>query len=238
MGWAETSEGLLRRSAPRNDIAAMKPVSNETMLGQLNWRYATKKFDPTKIIADADWAALEQALVLAPSSIGLQPWKFLVVTDADTKSRLVPASWGQKQAEACSHFVVFAVRRDLGVDHVDRHVGRMVEVLGVTPESLVKFKAMMMGNLDKARDEGRLDTWQEHQIYIALGQFMACAAMLGIDTCPMEGIEPAKFDELLGLAGTDYATVVACAAGYRAADDKNATRKKVRFKTEDVVVRI
>ena len=138
-GWAETSEGLLRRYAPRNDIAAMKPVSNETLLGQLNWRYATKKFDPTKTIADEDWAALEQALVLAPSSIGLQPGKFLVVTDADTKSRLVPASWGQQQAAACSHFVVFAVRRDLGVDHVDRHVGRMVEVLGVTPESLVKF---------------------------------------------------------------------------------------------------
>ena len=215
-----------------------KPVSNETLLRQLHWRYATKKFDPTKPIVDDDWAALEQSLVLAPSSIGLQPWKFVVVTDPDTKSRLVPASWGQPQAVACSHFVVFAVRRDLGVDHVDRHVGRMAEVLAVTPDSLAKFKAMTMGNLDKAREEGRLDTWQEHQVYIALGQFMACAAMRGIDTCTMEGIEPAKFDEILGLAGTDYATVVGCAAGYRAADDKNATRKKVRFKTEDVVVRI
>lgn len=216
----------------------MKPVSNETLLRQLNWRYATKKFDPTKSIAGEDWAALEQALVLTPSSIGLQPWKFVVVTDPDTKSRLVPASWGQKQAAECSHFVVFAVRRDLSVDHVDRHIARMAEVLGVTLDSLVKFKAMMIGNLDKAREEGRLDTWQEHQVYIALGQFMACAAMLRIDTCPMEGIEPANYDEILGLAGTDYATVVACAAGYRAADDKNATRKKVRFKTEDVVVRI
>ena len=215
-----------------------KPVSNETLLGQLNWRYATQRFDPTRKITEDDWRALEQALVLAPSSIGLQPWKFFVVTDAATKARLVPASWGQKQAAECSHFVVFAVRRDLGEDHVDRHIGRMVEVLAVAPDSLAKFKAMTVGNLAKARDEGRLDTWQEHQVYIALGQFMACAAMLGIDTCPMEGIEPAKFDEILGLAGTDYATVVACAAGYRAADDKNAARKKVRFKAADVVVRI
>ena len=215
-----------------------KPVSNETLLGQLNWRYATKKFDPAKPIADTDWAVLEQALVLAPSSIGLQPWKFIVVTDAATKAQLVPASWGQRQAADCSHFVVFAVRRDLGEDHVDRHIGRMAEVLDVAPDSLAKFKAMSVGNLAKAREEGRLDTWQEHQIYIALGQFMACAAMVGIDTCPMEGIVPAKFDEILGLAGTDYATVVGCAAGYRAADDKNAARKKVRFKAEDVIVRI
>ena len=161
-----------------------------------------------------------------------------MVTDAATKAQLVPASWGQRQAADCSHFVVFAVRRDLGEDHVDRHIGRMAEVLDVAPDSLAKFKAMTIGNLAKAREEGRLDTWQEHQIYIALGQFMACAAMVGIDTCPMEGIVPAKFDEILGLAGTDYATVVGCAAGYRAADDKNAARKKVRFKAEDVIVRI
>jgi nitroreductase len=215
-----------------------KPVSNETLLRQLNWRYATKKFDPAKQISEEDWAALEQALVLAPSSIGLQPWKFVVVTDPATKARLVPVSWGQKQAEECSHFVVFAVRRDLGEDHVERHIGRMGEVLAVATESLAKFKTMVMGNIDKAKAEGRLDTWQEHQVYIALGQFMACAAMLGIDTCPMEGIEPEKFDEILGLAGSDYATVVACAAGYRSADDKYAVRKKVRFKAADVVVRV
>ena len=114
----------------------------------------------------------------------------------------------------------------------------MVEVREVAPESLAKFRAMTMGNLDKARAEGTLDTWQEHQVYIALGQFMASAAVLGIDTCPMEGIVPAQYDDILGLAGSDYATVVACAAGYRFADDKYAATKKVRFKTEDVVVRV
>ena len=84
--------------------------------------------------------------------------------------------------------------------------------------------------------EGRLDVWQTHQIYIALGSFMTAAAVLAVDTCPMEGIEPEKFDAILGLSGTDYGTVVACAAGYRSEDDKYASKKKVRFKREDVIV--
>ena len=213
-------------------------ISSQQLLDALNWRYATQKFDPAKKIPTDRWHALEQSLVLAPSSIGLQPWKFVIVTDAATKARLVAAAWNQVKVADCSHFVVFAVRKNLGLDHVEKHIGRMVEVRGVAPESLEKFRKMTVGNLDKARAEGRLDTWQTHQIYIALGQFMAGAAVIGVDTCPMEGIEPEKFDEILGLKGTDYATVVACAAGYRLADDKYATTKKVRFKTEDVVVRI
>ena len=210
----------------------------QQLIDALNWRYATKKFDAAKKISADTWHALEQALVLAPSSIGLQPWKFYVVTDADTKARLTAASYRQTQASDCSHFIVFAVRRGIGETHVERHIERMVEVRGVAPESLAKFRSMTMVTLDRARHDGTLDTWQEHQIYIALGQFMTSAAVLGIDTCPMEGIERAKFDEILGLEGSDYATVVACAAGHRLADDKYAAAKKVRFRTEDVVVRI
>ena len=201
----------------------------------LQWRYATQSFDPTRKIPAADWQALEQALVLSPSSIGLQPWKFIVVTSDEVKAQLVPASWGQLKTAECSHFVVFAVRKNLGHEHVDRHIARMVEVRGVTPESLGKFRTMATGNLDKARAEERLDTWQTHQVYISLGQFMASAAVIGIDTCPMEGIDPEKFDEILELRGTGFATVVACAAGYRRPDDKYASNKKVRFKPEDVI---
>ena len=176
--------------------------------------------------------------MLAPSSIGLQPWRFLVVTNPEVKEALVAASYRQAQPRDCSHLVVFAVRRGIDADHVDRHVARMAEVRGITVDSLAKFRTMTMGNLDKARAAGTLDMWQEHQIYIALGQFMAGAALLGVDTCPMEGIEPAKYDEILGLGGTGYATVVACAAGYRLPDDKYATTPKVRFKVEDVVQRV
>ena len=216
----------------------MNPVSTDTLLAALHWRYAVKKFDPAKTISTADWTVLEQALVLSPSSVGLQPWKFVIVTDPAIKARLKPAAWDQSQVTDCSHFVVFTVRKDLGADHVDRHINRMAEVRGVTAESLGKFRQMITGNLDKARAEARLDTWQSHQLYIALGQFMAGAAVVGVDTCPMEGFEPEKFDEILALKGTGFASVVCCAAGYRAADDKYATTKKVRFKPEDVLVRI
>lgn len=214
------------------------PISPQQLTEALNWRYATKKFDPTKRIADDAWRALEQSLVLAPSSIGLQPWKFLVVTTQAVKDRLQAVSYRQAQIAECSHLVVIAVRRGLDAEHVDRHIARMAEVTGTTVEALTKFRAMTMKNLDKARAAGTLDAWQEHQIYIALGQFIASAALLGVDTCPMEGIEPDKYDEILGLTGSNYATTVACAAGYRLADDKYAIAKKVRFKTEDVVVRI
>jgi nitroreductase len=213
-------------------------ISPQQLVAALNWRYATKKFDPAKKIPAADWDALEQALVLAPSSIGLQPWKFFVVTDPAVKLRLMGASYRQAQVVDCSHFVAFTARRDIDAEHVNRHISRMAEVTGVTAESLEKFRAMTLRNLDRAREAGTLDSWQEHQIYIALGQFMASAAILAIDTCPMEGIEPEKYDDILGLKGTGYTTAVACAAGYRLPDDKYATMKKVRFKVEDVVVRI
>lgn len=213
-------------------------LSPQDLVAALNWRYATQKFDPTRKITEPQWQALEQALILSPSSIGLQPWKFFVVTDAGVKEQLMAAAWRQSQVVDCSHFVVFAVRRNLDSAHVDRHIGRMVEVRGVAMESLEKFRKMTLSNLDKARAEGRLDTWQMHQVYIALGQFMASAAVIGIDTCPMEGFQPEKFDEILGLTGTDYASVVACAAGHRVADERFAQMKKVRFKPEDVIVRL
>lgn len=213
-------------------------MNPQQLIATLNWRYATKKFDPTRSIAPEIWGALEQSLVLTPSSIGLQPWRFLVVADPGVKEALVGASRGQTQPRDCSHFVVFAARRNLGVEHVDRHLARMAEVRGVTVDSLSRFRQMALDFLERARAAGTLDVWQEHQVYIALGQFMAMAALMGVDTCPMEGIEPGKYDEILRLGGTGFHTAVACAAGYRAADDKYAAIPKVRFKAEEVIVRV
>ena len=212
-------------------------VLPQSVIDALNWRYATRKFDSARKISAVEWNALEQALILAPSSIGLQPWKFIVVTDPVLREQLMAAAWHQVQVVESSHFVVFALRKNLGPDHVDRYVARMAEVREQTVDSLSKFRAMAVKNLDQAREEGRLDTWQTHQIYIALGQFIACAALMGIDTCPMEGFEPEKFDEILGLKGTGWASVVCCAAGYRVPDERFAQMKKVRFRTEDVVER-
>lgn len=213
----------------------MTPVGNETLVDALNWRYATKQFDPEKAIPDATWAALTQSLVLAPSSFGLQPWKFVVVTNPEVKTKLVEFSWNQTQPRDASHLVVFTVRENIGDEHLDRYIQRTAEVRGVSVEELSGFRNVIKGSLDGAREKGTLDEWQTRQIYIALGQFMAAAALVGVDTCPMEGILPAKYDEVLGLKGTGWKTVVACAAGYRSADDKYATTPKVRFPAEAVV---
>ena len=214
----------------------MKPVSNETVLQQLNWRYATKKFDPARPLSKEDWSTLEQSLVLTPSSFGLQPWRFIVITDPDTKSKLKSISWGQSQVVDGSHVVVFATRQNLSADDIDKYVSRTAEVRGTTVEALAGFRRAMIGSLHGGSID--LNQWAALQVYIALGQFMATAAMMGIDTCPMEGIDTARYDELLGLPDQGYATVVACVAGYRSVDDKYAQLPKVRFKPEDVIVRI
>lgn len=216
----------------------MQPISPATLLDALNWRYATKKFDPARKLSAETWAVLEQSLVLAPSSFGLQPWKFLVITDAAVKAELVRISWGQTQPADCSHMVVLAVKKSLGADHVEKYLDRQVEVRGGSKEKLAGYRDLMLGSLAGAAKAGTLDAWQTNQIYIALGQFMAAAALIGVDTCPMEGIDRGKYDEVLGLDGTEFTTVVACPVGYRAADDKYATAAKVRFKAADVVVHI
>ena len=114
----------------------MSTISGGSLLEQLNWRYATKKFDATKKIPPADWAVIEQALVLTPSSYGLQPWKFIVVTDPALKAKLRPASWNQSQVEDCSHLVVLTAKQDITEADVDRFVARIAEVRGIAVETL------------------------------------------------------------------------------------------------------
>ncbi len=213
----------------------MKPVSNETALRQLQWRYAVKKFDTTKKIPAEDWHTLQQSLVLAPSSFGLQPWRFFVVADPEMRSKLLPFTWGQSQVVEASHLVVFAIKKGFGLEDVERHIARTAEVRGIPVEALAGFKKRMVGSLVPPPPDFDLRVWATHQVYIALGVFMTAAAMLGIDTCPMEGFQPVKYDELLDLPSRGYASAVLCAAGYRAADDTAARMPKVRFRMEDVV---
>ena len=216
----------------------MTTVSNETLLRQLNWRYATKAFNPAKKIPADDWATLEKALILSPSSYGMQPYKFILVTDPAVREKLVPASWGQRQAADSSHFVVFAVRTTNTEADVDRYIARIAEVRGGTADKLGSFRNMLLGDVVDGERGRRVKEWASCQAYIALGNFMTAAALLGIDTCPMEGFEPPKYDEILGLAAKGLAAVVACAAGYRAASDKFASLPKVRFPAEELFVRI
>jgi nitroreductase len=215
-----------------------KPVTNETLLAQLNWRYATKKFNPTRKISAEDWRTLEEVLTLTPSSFGLQPWKFIIITDPATKDKLVPASWNQRQVADASHVVVFAAKKDLRPEDVDHHIARIAKVRGVPVASLDSFRQMIIGSLFNGMRDGELVEWTRRQIYLALGNFMTSAALLGIDTCPMEGFEPDKYDEILGLSTRGLSATVVAVAGYRAADDKYAALPKVRFPAEEVIEHI
>jgi nitroreductase len=205
-------------------------------LKTLHWRYATKRFDPARRIDAETWEFIEQSLVLTPSSFGLQPWKFIVISSQEIKDQLPQISWGQSQPKDCSHMVVFASLRELTVDHVDRFLEKIARVRSVPFASLEGYRKVILGFMDATR--GQHSVWSAHQAYIALGQLMATAAALGIDACPMEGIVPAKYDEILGLAGGPYATRVACALGYRHDDDGYAKNAKVRFSPDEVIMRL
>jgi nitroreductase len=213
-------------------------LAPESVLHQLQWRYATKKFDPTQIIPPETWAILEQSLVLSPSSFGLQPWKFFVISNPEMRQKLLGASGNQAQVVEASHLVVFAIKKDINATDVDRYIGRMADVQQVPAENLQGFAGVVKGFLDKPSSEFDVNAWSTRQVYIALGQFMTSAAMLGIDTCPMEGFDPAQYNELLELPQQGYSAVVVCPAGYRSAEDKSAARPKVRYSIEDVVAYI
>lgn len=213
-------------------------ISRNQLLDQLNWRYATKQFDPARKISDADWAALEQALILTPSSYGLQPWNFVVITHPTVREKLVPVSWGQRQPADCSHFVVFAIRKNFGVADIHAFLDRTVEVRGGDRARLDAYGGMMVGDLINGPRSKWIQEWMARQVYIALGNFMTSAALLGIDTCPMEGLDPLKYDEILGLPERGLTTVVACPAGYRASGDKYASLPKVRYTAEKLITRI
>jgi nitroreductase len=213
----------------------MSPIQPSQLLDALNWRYATKAFDPNKQIPADTWAALEESLVLTPSSYGLQPWKFLIITDRELRESLVPHAWRQRQVADASHLVVMTVKRSMTEADIDKFIHRMAEVRGGTADALMGFKKMMIGDVVTGERSKWVTEWAARQAYIALGQFMAACALVGVDTCPMEGFAPEKFDEILKLGDEGLTTAVLCPAGYRSADDRYASLPKVRFRSEDVI---
>ncbi|MDR3456312.1 MAG: NAD(P)H-dependent oxidoreductase [Verrucomicrobiae bacterium] len=205
------------------------------LITALEWRYATKVFDATAKIPIHVWGALEKALVLTPTSYGLQPYKFLNVQDPAMRAALLPHSWGQKQVVDCSHYVVFLARTEVKPADVDRLIARISEVRGTPADKLTSYRDLILSNLVNGPRGKNAHEWAARQAYIALGSLMTCAAILGVDACPMEGIAPGEYDKVLKLDGTGYATVVACALGYRSTADKYAAQAKVRYATKDLV---
>jgi nitroreductase len=209
-------------------------ITPARLVSSLRWRYATKRFDADRRIPAETWEAIEESLVLTPSSFGLQPWQFLVIGDPEVRAKLALESWGQPQVTEASHYVVLTTRTDLDGEDIDAWIARLCEIQGSTPENLASLKNIIAGYAGSLEPEAR-QAWNIRQIYIALGQLMATAAMLEIDACPMEGLSNAGYDRVLGLEGSGYATVVACALGYRAGNDRSADRPKARFDRARVI---
>jgi nitroreductase len=218
----------------------MKIVDATTILDNLKWRYAVKKFDAQKKIPEPTWKALEEALVLSPSSYGLQPWKFFVIKDPAVRATLRTASWNQSQITDASHLVVLARKATVTPADVDQYVQRIMEVRGAPAAALEDYRQMMLGSVNNPAGlpGGSMDTYTRSQVYIALGFFLFAAAQLGIDACPMEGFDPAKYDEILGLTAMGYKATVVATSGYRAADDWLASLPKVRKEPEDVIATV
>jgi len=213
----------------------MNNGTTRQLLYALQWRYATKVFDATQKIPAEVWQTLERALVLTPTSYGLQPYKFLVINDPARRAELLPHSWNQKQVVDASHFVVFTARTKVTAADVNKLIKLTSDVRKIPAESLNFYRDMMLGDIVNGPRGKTAHEWAARQAYIALGNLMTCAAVLGVDACPMEGLNPVEYDRVLGLNGSGYATVVACALGYRAASDKYASLPKVRYETRELV---
>lgn len=209
-------------------------LSPDSLVQQLQWRYATKQFDPEQKLTAAQVDALQDALVLSPSSFGLQPWKFFWIEKQDVKDSLKGKSWGQGQVSDCSALVVLAHHRGITDADVKRFIVETAKVRQVDPTTLDGYHQVISGFLEKMTPE-QLDAWAQRQSYIALGQLMTAAAAIGVDTCPLEGIDPDGYDRLLNLGDTNYRTSVACALGFRAQTDKYAAAPKVRYQKPDVL---
>ena len=206
------------------------------ILEALEWRYATKQFDPKKKVSEKDLDELLKVLNLSPSSFGLQPWKFIVVTDQELRERLREAAWNQPQVTDASHLIVLCVRTDLNEGYIRNYIHSISRIRKVPREKLKGYEDTILG-FRKALTAEQTLAWSKNQVYISLGFLLEACAMKRIDACPMEGFDPKKVDELLGLEEQSLASVVLCPIGCRSKSDSHADEKKVRFDIKSVVVR-
>jgi|TARA_R110001606_G_scaffold122234_1_gene255066 nitroreductase len=203
----------------------------------LNWRYATKKFDASKKVSKKDLENLLEATSLSASSYGLQPYEILVVEDAALRSKLQPAAWGQSQITEASHLIVLANQSTFGEELVDDYLDNVSETRGIPSNDLEGYSDFMKSKLMPLSESAKA-TWTARQTYIALGNLLSAAADLKIDSCPMEGFDSAQFNEMLGLSKKGLNAAVLVAIGYRSQEDKTQHYKKVRKTKENLITYI
>ncbi len=199
-----------------------------SFLTNLNWRYATKKFDTSRKVSDGDIGTILEAIRLSPTSFGLMPYNVYVVTNQETKDKIQAVAWNQPQVGTSSHLLVFIARTDL-LKNTDEYFTLMS---GGNPEiraSLKGYEDMVTG-FAQSKDENSALVWAAKQAYIAQGFALAACAELEIDSCAMEGFDPGAVGEILGLPANQKA-VVMLPVGYRA-EGESPRGPKVRFPKE------
>lgn len=202
-------------------------------IDKLHWRYATKKFDPNRIVSEEDLNILLEAIRLSASSYGLQPYEVIVVKDSDLKEKLKPAAFGQPQITDSSYLLVFAYNTNVDEEYLDKFIKNNSETRDQPIENFKGLRDMIQNAVLGFSDEMK-ETWASRQVYIALGNLLSAAAEMKIDTCPMEGFNPSEFDEILDLKSKNLKSVALTTIGYRSEEDQLKDAKKVRKSKEEL----
>src|SRR3989344_363914 len=210
--------------------------NKNSFIDALNWRYATKKFDSAKKISEKDLNELLESARLSASSFGLQPWKFVVVEDKNLREKLKGEGFGQPQITDASHLIVLCSIRNLDEKYIKRYIEHVAKIRGISVDALKGSEDMMVGFAKQLGKQAMLE-WTKKQTYIALGTLLSACALKKIDASPMEGFNPEKFDEILGLEKLGLASAVLCAVVYRSEKDETQHQKKVRFEMKDIVIK-
>ncbi|MEO0732026.1 MAG: NAD(P)H-dependent oxidoreductase [Bacteroidota bacterium] len=203
-------------------------ATTPTILKSLQWRYATKSFDPERRVNDADIDVLKEAVNLTATSYGLQPFRVALVSDAATKEKLRVAAYGQQQLTTASHVFVFASKLDMSPAYVDAFIRRAAMIGGVAEAQLAGYGEYIKNSI-AGKEATFIEDWNRRQAYIALGTLLATAAELRIDACPMEGFDAAQFDAILGLKDQGLTAAVIAPVGYRSPEDATQHKAKVRL---------
>ncbi len=197
------------------------------LVKNLNWRYATKSFDPSKEITVSELEKLKEVVKLSASSYGLQAYKILFIENPIIREKLKNHSWGQQQVTDASHLMVFCRYDNLTDQHIDDFIFLKAMVQNVSMDQLKGYGDFIKSKLSN-KSVQEIEHWMEKQIYIALGNLLMGCAELKIDACPIEGFQNEQYDDILGLKEKGLKSVVVTAIGYRSSTDENQHQVKVR----------
>ena len=208
------------------------------LLQKLQWRYATKKMDPTKAVSQDKVDRIIEAARLAPTSSGLQPFEILVVTNKEVREKIKPIAWNQGQITDCSHLLVFAAWDDYTTERINMMFDLTNAERGTTNEGWENYRNMLLGSYPQRGAEINFQH-AARQAYIGLSMALIAAAFEDVDSTPIEGFDPKSLDEILGLGDRGLRSVAILPLGYRAeSGDWLVGLKKVRRPIEQFVTEV